>query len=87
MPELMQAPCSQKVIHNNESLELFLNKVKEFDRTFCEFMSKGADFTVRLEVRGNRGEVIHVRLYADDLEKVEGCQGRIFRKNGDSVLQ
>ena len=57
------------------SLALFLRKMAEFDSRFCEAMVKKSDFTIRLEVRGDKGNLLHVRVYTDDIEKLN--DGRI----------
>lgn len=69
-----------EAIGHEESLEIFLRKMQEFDRAFCDAMASGTDFTIRLEVHGNRGEVLHVRLYKDDREQPRGAQKRIDEK-------
>lgn len=56
-----------EIIEEDESLKLFLEKVREFDHKFTKEMYRGADFTIRLEVRGNKGKVLHVRVYHDSI--------------------
>ena len=53
----------------DESLKLFIKKMAQFDKQFCELMAGGSDFTLRLEVHGNKGSVLHVRCYTDDTER------------------
>lgn len=55
--------------NDNESLLLFIKKMAQFDKMFCDMMAGGADFTIRLEIRGNKGEVLHIRAYTDDIER------------------
>lgn len=69
------------IIKDDESLTLFLRKLREFDEAFVKFMCKGGDFTLRLEVRGNCGEVLHARCYCDEIERPRGAQSRIDRKS------
>lgn len=54
---------------NPESLSLFLKKMGEFDRAFCDLMVAGADFNIRLEIRGNQGEVTHCRVSTDSTDR------------------
>ena len=68
------------VIEDEESLKLFLRKMREFDSAFCEQMMKGSDYTIRLEVRGNKSEVLHVRVNVDAIDRPNGAQGRIDGK-------
>lgn len=65
---------------DEESLQLFLKKVQEFDQAFCDLMAKGCDFTLRLEVRGNQGVLLHSRVYRDDIERPDGAQKKIDEK-------
>lgn len=68
------------IIKDDESLTLFLRKLREFDEAFTNFMCKGGDFTLRLEVRGNVGEVLHVSAYSQEIERPKGAQARIDKK-------
>ncbi len=52
-----------------EALRFFMLKMKEFEGAFCEQMMAGSDYTVRLEVRGNKHELIHVRLNVDSIDR------------------
>ena len=38
-----------------------------FDRKFCDVMAGGEEFTIRLEVRGDKGKVVHCRVYNDEI--------------------
>lgn len=51
------------------SLLIFMKKMMEFDRRFCEVMASGNEFTVRIEVKGDKGKVIHCRVYNDEIER------------------
>jgi len=56
--------------HLNEgdgSLLLFQEKMMSFDRKFCDVMAGGEEFTIRLEVRGDKGKVVHCRVYNDEI--------------------
>jgi len=59
----------QKVLENDESLGQMLTGLRKFQDRFCENMTAGRDFTVRLEVHGNNRRVLHVRCYLDEIEK------------------
>lgn len=73
------------VIEDEESLKLFLRKMKDFDEAFCREMFKGSDYTIRLEVRGNKGEVIHVRTSVDAIDRPNGAQQRIDDKASNGI--
>ena len=49
----------------------------KFMQLFCDSIASGNDFTLRLEVRGNKKELIHARVYTDDIERVAGVEKRI----------
>ena len=81
---MVKDPINRFNINDDESLKLVLKKIAEFDKKFCELMFKMTDFTVRLEIRGNAGEIIHVRLNADDVARPKGSQSRIDKKHPNS---
>jgi len=54
---------------DDESLAIFLRRVKKFNDYFCELMADGIDFTLRIEVHGNKGRMIHCRVYNDGFER------------------
>jgi hypothetical protein len=65
----MQEPGYHSILKDNESLSVFLRCLKEFDQDFCNLIYSGTDFTLRLEVRGNQGRLIHCRLSRDRFDK------------------
>ena len=58
-------------ILGNKSLAVFLKKLRKFDEAFCRAMTGHEDFTLRIEVRGNKGKLIHCRVYQEDIEQPE----------------
>lgn len=78
-----------EAISDEASLKLFLKKMKDFDEAFCREMFKGSDYTIRIEVRGNKGELIHVRTSIDAIDRPNGAQQRIDNKvaNGTSAVE
>ena len=74
------------VITDDASLGLFLKKMAEFDQAFCAAMIKGSDYTIRLEVRGNVGVILHTRVYTDDIEQPKGAQKRVDQKRGRAAV-
>ncbi len=61
-----------EAIKNNESLVVFMRKMKEFEQMFCDSMIGGNDFNIRLEIRGNQSEIIHCRVSTDNTERPKG---------------
>ena len=76
-----------QAIEHEDSLNLFLRKMKEFDEAFCAQMFKGSDYTIRLEIRGNKGEVLHVRTNVDAIDRPNGSQKRIDEKSKEEKIQ
>ncbi len=66
-----------KIIKNNESLNLFMDSLREFNQYFCDRMANGDDYTISLEVRGCNGEVIHCRAKNDGFKRPHGVEKRI----------
>jgi len=56
-------------IKDDPSIELFVESLAEFDRQFCDHMVKGNDFTLRLEIRGDKSELLHVRVMSDGFKR------------------
>ena len=61
-----------EVLGDDESLAIFLRNMAKFDRHFCELMVTGADFTIRLEVHGCDGKLLHCRVSSDGFDR-PGC--------------
>ena len=59
----------RKILHDDESLALFLRNIAKFDRLFCDAMMGGKDFNLRLEVRGSGHNLVHVRVSQDEFDK------------------
>lgn len=70
----------REVINNEENLALFLRNMAKFDRDFCDMMTEGRDFTLRLEVRGNAGELIYCRVSKDATDRVNGVDVKVNKK-------
>ena len=71
----------RQTIENDEALTLFMASVGEFDRAFCDSMASGEEFTIKLEVHGNRGELIHVRVQDDAFRRPCGVERRVEKKS------
>ena len=68
------------IFNNDVSLELFLASMLEFNQAFCDHMAAGDDFTLKLEVHGNRSELVHVRVLSDGFKRPPGVEKRIEKK-------
>lgn len=73
----------RRILKDDESLAMFMRQLKDFDRRFCDMMTSGNDFTIRLEVQGNKGKLEHARVHFESFERHEGEErppGRGLRK-------
>jgi len=72
----------RSVLSDDESLKLFLQAMKDFDSSFCKTMNDGSDFTLSLEVRGEGGKLLHVRVKDDSFSRPKNS---LKNYKGDSV--
>lgn len=68
---------------DEESLAIFLRGMRDFDRAFCDKMFSGVDYNLKLEVHGNKGRLIHCRVYSDRFERPRGVEGGVERRGHD----
>lgn len=68
------------VLTGDESLKIFLRAMAKFERRFCDSMASGEDFTIKMEVHGNKGEMIHCRIVNDEFERPCGVERRVETK-------
>lgn len=67
---------------NDESLGKFLAAMKDFDKRFCDAMSAGTDYTLKLEVHGDHGDLIHVRVITDEFRRPRMGSSRKQKRGG-----
>jgi hypothetical protein len=80
-PDRRSPPNYRDVLKDNASLADFLSAMQDFDRAFCDSMATGADFTIKLEVHGCKGELLHARMSADSFRRPSGSEKRVEAKN------
>jgi len=61
---------------DDESLALFLKQMAKLDRRFCEVMADKVDYTLKLEIHGNAGKMIHCRVTCDEFARPKGSKNR-----------
>ena len=66
-----------EVIKDNESLGLFMDSLAEFNQFFCDRMAAGDDFTIKWEVHGCKGELIHSRAENVGFKRPHGVERRV----------
>lgn len=64
----------------SESLALFVEALAKFDSEFSESMLKGHDFTLKLEIHGNRGVLLHARTYLDNFRRPDEAAKKLEEK-------
>lgn len=74
------SPDPTKVIKDDESLQIFVRSLAKFDKAFCDAMASGEDFTLRIECHGNKGEILHCRVFSDGFERPAKAEKRIEDK-------
>ena len=67
---------------DDASLAAFLRTMAKFDHHFCNVMAAGVDYTLKMEVRGNKGRMIHCRVSKDEFERPAGLEKEAERKSG-----
>jgi hypothetical protein len=51
-----------------------MSQMSKFERRFCASMMSGGDFTLVLEVRGDKGLLLHSRVKSDEFERPKGVK-------------
>lgn len=59
----------REALKDDESLALFLRNLKKFEQAFIDMVVSKKDFTLRLEVRGDQGNLLHCRVSSDHFDK------------------
>lgn len=66
-------PNTLKEVLTDESLAIFLGKMRKFNEKFCDNMVAGDEFTLRMEIHGAKGELIHARVQDDSFGRPAGA--------------
>jgi len=61
----------------DESLQEFLAAMRDFDNAFVNALASGVDFTIKLEVRGNCGELLHAKIDDGRWRRPKGVERRV----------
>ena len=69
-----------------ESLKEFLAAMREFNQAFVDALISGVDFTIKLEVRGNCGELLHAKKDDQSWRRPKGVEGRVEKKQRVSKI-
>lgn len=79
------------VLKDEKSLREFVSSMRDFNQAFCDAMSSCVDFTIKLEVRGDQGVLLHARVLEDrfrrpGVEKVVERRKKKNQKNSENTL-
>lgn len=72
------------VLRDDESLATFMRAMKDFDAAFSKAMCDGADYTLKLEIHGSSGKLIHCRVMLDNFNRPRGLLTKV---NGERTLK
>jgi hypothetical protein len=59
----------EDVITEEDSLKAMNEALQEFNADFCHNMYRGKDFTLKIEVHGDKGKLIHCRVHNDRFQR------------------
>jgi hypothetical protein len=57
------------VLKDDESLRAFLGALRDFNEAFCKAMVDGVDYTLKLEIHGASGKLVHCRVNNDNFSR------------------
>ena len=60
-----------------ESLKEFLAAMRDFDQSFVDALVSGVDFTIKLEVRGDCGKLLHAKIDEGRYRRPSGIQQEV----------
>ncbi len=66
----------ENVLGKGESLDMFVRAMAKLERRFCEAMMANEDYTLKLEIHGAAGKLIHYRVTADGFERPRNASVR-----------
>lgn len=55
----------REAVNDDDSLSLLLACMKEFEEAFCRNMFRSKEFSLKLDVHGAKGRIIHCRVVDD----------------------
>ncbi len=71
----------EEVLGKGESLDMFIRGMVKLERRFCEAMMANEDYTLKLEMHGAAGKLIHCRMTADGFERPRNASTRVEKRN------
>lgn len=71
------AVALRQAIPDNESFINVMQDIRELNDLIVNSVAGGADFTLRLEIRGDCGQILHSRVTSDSFRRPHGVEKRI----------
>ena len=71
----------EEVLGSGESLDIFIRGMAKLERRFCEAMMADEDYTLKLEMHGNAGKLIHCRVLVDGFERPRNATARTEKRH------
>ena len=80
----MSTPVTfREILSDNESLATFMKSMRDFESAFCRAMYDGSDYTLKLEVHGAKGNMIHSRVVDDSFHRPRATKIKVpVKKTG-----
>ena len=71
------------VLPDDESLKVFLASMADFDAAFCKAMNDNVDYTLKLEIHGAAGKLIHCRVCNDNFSRPRNSKSAQSSRRAD----
>lgn len=72
MNETIEQKRYRGVFETEEALKIFTRNMQDFDNEFCKLMFSRKDFILKMEVRGNNGKLVHVKIDPQSWDRPRG---------------
>jgi hypothetical protein len=69
------------LLGDEKSLNEFVSSMRDFNQAFCDAIASRVDFTIKLEVRGNQGVMLHAKVDTLRFRRPKGVE-KIVEKRG-----
>jgi len=76
-----------EILKDEESLGIFLKNLAKFDQLFCAEMMSGREFSLKMEVHANKGELIHCRVDSTSFDRPHGVEKRVSSKQKRQITK
>jgi len=75
-----QSLSYRDVLSDDESLVTFLRNLKEFDDLFVNLMTMQREYSLKFEVHGNKGRMIHCKVSYTACDRPDSTQRAIQKE-------